>query len=154
MKAAAALIAWNIGPDGGIGIGPLLTSKYEADWTEPYDLTGGAAYSARREMSGTEQRLAVMMDWRQLVFDYGLHPYLVHLAFLRIDEYQEVLKEGGWGPDKGEFGHDPTVEYGRAVEWPLPPIETAEVGRSFHFWLRGSAPPTSDLGRLGGLGGA
>jgi hypothetical protein len=63
-----------------------------------------------------------------------LHPYIVHRAFLVIDEFQEIIKENGYGPAKGELGHDPCVGYGRSTLEPLPLVQVAYLGRSIHVW--------------------
>jgi hypothetical protein len=74
-----------------------LQDPDEPDWTELYDSTGGAAYVGRRKMFGLVQQMHVMLDWYQLVYSYGLDPYIVHRAFLLIDEYQTVIKNMAWG---------------------------------------------------------
>jgi hypothetical protein len=130
MKAAATLIAWNdvrdaswrpaqgAAPPGAIGIGPLLRDG-DGDWPSFYACSGGAAY-ARRHAKGVNQRLEVLCDFYQLVYSYGINPYIAHRALLLIDEYRDVIKWMGSGPDKDEPGHDPTTPYGRAVLWPVP----------------------------------
>jgi hypothetical protein len=45
---------------------------------------------------------------------YGLHPYVVHQAFLLIDEYQEVIKANGWGPANDAQAED-RVNYKSAI---------------------------------------
>lgn len=141
IKAREAIIAWNAAdgglsgdaPPGAIAIGPLLREG-EGDWTGPYRLSGGAANTNRRKMTGVEQQFHVMRDWYELVYGYGLHPFVVHTAFLQIEEYQMITKEMGMGPDKGEIGHDPSVGYGRAVNYPVPEVETRHIGQSLHVW--------------------
>jgi hypothetical protein len=125
MKASEAVIAWNgstthrdEGQAGSIAVGPLLFDG-DTDWTRPYFYTGGAA---------------VLRDFYALVFTYGLHPYLVHRALLHIDEYQDIIKAMGAGPDKDELGHDPDVGYAR-LDYPVPAVEEQRVERSFHFAL-------------------
>jgi hypothetical protein len=145
MKAAETLIAWNGagqssvhgGPPGGIGIGPLLFEG-DGDWTVPYDCTGGAAMVDRRHIKGAVQQAAVMRDWYELVYSYGIHPYVAHRAFLLIDEYQAVIKAWGMGPAKDEPGHDPTVGFGRSIRWRKPPLCIKQWGKGTHFWLRRS----------------
>ena len=141
IKAKDAIIAWNGAdgemsakpPAGAIAIGPLL-QKDEGDWASGYQLTGGAANTDRRDMSDADQKFHVMRDWYELVYGYGLHPFVVHTAFLQIQEYQEITKEMGMGPAKGEPGHDPEVGYGRAVDYPVPEIEIGRIGKSMHVW--------------------
>jgi hypothetical protein len=76
----------------------------------------------------------VMLDWYQLVYSYGLDPYIVHRAFLLIDEYQTVIKKYGMGPDRDEPGHDPGVCYGRTHSVPPSKIIIRQWGRGTHFW--------------------
>lgn len=141
IKASEALIAWNKaddqldgrGPPGSIAVGRLL-NKDEPNWTQPYMYSGGAAMTSRRMMSGAEQQFRVMRDWYELVYGFGLDPYVVHTAFLEIEEYQQIIKKMGMGPDKGEDGHDPEVGYGRAIDRPAPPIEVKRIGNSLHVW--------------------
>jgi hypothetical protein len=99
-----------------------------------YSASGGAAYVARRKLSKPEQEHQVMLDWYQLVYAYGLDPYIAHRAFLLIDEYQDVIKRMGCGPAKDEPGHDPGVSYGRAVQTPLPKLKITRTGPATHFW--------------------
>ncbi|NTJ63555.1 hypothetical protein G6M50_37995 [Agrobacterium rhizogenes] len=146
IKAKDAMIAWNgadgrlsgPAPAGAVAVGPLL-QKNEVDWTHGYRLTGGAAHTDRRGVSGTGQKFHVMLDWYELVYGYGLHPFVVHTAFLVIEEYQEITKEMGMGPAKGEAGHDPEVGYGRAVDYPVPEIEIVRIGKSVHVWPKGKS---------------
>jgi hypothetical protein len=63
-----------------------------------------------------------MLDWYQLVYVYGVHPYAAHRAFLEIAEYQDIIKAMGCGPDKDEPGHDPNVGYGRVCRYPVPEL--------------------------------
>lgn len=149
MKANNVLIAWNgndaeyysrqDAPPGSVAVGPLLRSG-DADWTHAYMMTGGAAEMDRRQMSGVTQRFHVMRDWYELVYGYGLHPFVVHTAFLHIEEYQDIIKEMGMGPGKGEFGHDPEVGYGRSVSYAIPEIEVNRYGDSVHVWPK---PPAT-----------
>jgi hypothetical protein len=62
---------------------------------------------------------------------------VVHQAFLLIDEYQEVIKANGWGPDKSELGHDSNVGYGRAARYPVPKLQIIQDGPAWHFWPTG-----------------
>ena len=145
MKAAHTLIAWNpngddppfrgAAPAGSIGIGPLyFEHDGNGDWSRPYRCSGGAAYTERRKLSGIVQQHQVMLDWYQLVYSYGIEPYLAHLAFLEIDEYQDVIKDMGCGPAKGERGHDPNIPYGRSVTTELPRVRILRRGDVTHFW--------------------
>ena len=147
MKAAKTLIAWTpagaepfrvgtrlIAPPGSVGIGPLLWREHDIDWAEPYHCTGGAAEVDRRKLFGRAQQFEVMMEWYALVYGYGLAPYIVHRAFLLIDEYQSIIKAKGWGPAKGEPGHDPNISYGRAVSVPPLEIDIHHAYGATHFW--------------------
>ena len=140
MKASEAVIAWNgstthrdEGQAGSIAVGPLLFDG-DTDWTRPYFYTGGSAEVYRRNLPEKDQQFAVLRDFYALVFTYGLHPYLVHRALLHIDEYQDIIKAMGAGPDKDELGHDPDVGYAR-LDYPVPAVEEQRVERSFHFAL-------------------
>lgn len=140
LKAANALIAWNSiddhdskAPPGSIAIGPLQT-MHELDWAAPYYCTGGAAEVSRRKMAGMIQRYYVLLDWYRLVYDYGVLPYVAHRAFLLIDEYQALIKDAGFGPAKGEPGHDPNIPFGRAVNYQVPVLNIFTSGRATHFW--------------------
>ena len=140
MKAAEALIAWSRTTDslhdppaGSVAIGPLIQNDCP-DWTKGYPLTGGAAYVDRRKLHGFPQQHEVMLDWYRLVFSYGLDPYIVHRAFLLIDEYQAVIKRHGLGPAKGEPGHDPEIPYGRCVPGEAPQIKIFRCNGATHFW--------------------
>ncbi|WP_025593156.1 hypothetical protein [Agrobacterium tumefaciens] len=141
IKANELLIAWNDAEHspqgkaraGSIAVGPLLR-RDEPDWTKGYFYTGGAADTARRKLKGVAQHFHIMRDWYELVYGYDLHPFVVHTAFLHIDEYQEIIKDMGMGPDKGEFGHDPNFGYGRTVQSPVPAVEVKRIGLSVHVW--------------------
>lgn len=140
MKAAETIIVWNDAetgwrksPSGSMAVGFLIGSA-EGDWTRDYRFSGGAAHTFRRQLTGIEQKFHVLRDYYELVYVFGLHPYLVHRAFLLIDEYQAITRDGGFGPAPGEIGHDPDVGYGRAVGLPLPKIQTFRIGSSCHFW--------------------
>ncbi len=124
MKASEAIIAWNgyddfrsEGRPGSIAVGPLLFDG-DSDWTRPYLFTAGAAEVYRRNLPDTEQHLAVLKDFYMLVQVYGLHPYLVHRAFMHIDEYRDIAKEMGAEAAPG---------------YPVPAIEEDRVERSLHF---------------------
>jgi hypothetical protein len=139
MKASEAIIAWNglgsyrnEGRPGSIAVGPLLGDG-DSDWTRPYLYTGGTAEVQRRKLSKTDQQFWVIKDFYSLVYVYGLHPYLVHRALLHVDEYQDITKAMGAGPDKDELGHDPDVGHGR-LSYPVPAVEEQRLERSFHFW--------------------
>lgn len=139
MLAAETLIAWNRAgysssrvPPGSVAVGPLL-SEDEGDWTDGYLNTGGAANMYRRSLSAAEQKLAVIRDFYSLVYTDGLNPYVVHRAFLHIDEYQEFIKEMGAGPAPDEIGYDPEISYGRS-DYPVPEVVERRLGRSVHVW--------------------
>ena len=143
MKADNTLILWNTGdeksligdaPPGSIAVGPLESDDVYWSHVHGYSCSGGAAWVARRDLPKSDQEREVMLDWYQLVYTYGLDPYVVHRAFLLIDEYQDVIKRMGCGPDKDEPGHDPEVSYGRAVRAPAPKLKIVRTGPAIHFW--------------------
>ena len=146
LKAANALIAWtgseppdhspDQAPAGAVAVGPLLDDG-NSDWTLPYENTGGAAYTERRELSDADRRLHVMLDWYQLVYSYGIHPYAAHRAFLAIAEYQDIIKEMGCGPERDEPGHDPDVGYGRSCLYPVPELNIFTRDGALHVWPTG-----------------
>jgi hypothetical protein len=88
----------------------------------------------RQTMTGIIQRHHVMLDWYRLVYAYGVNPYVAHRAFLLIVEYQALIKDAGFGPAKGELGHDPDTPFGRAVCYPVPMLKIFTAGRATHFW--------------------
>jgi hypothetical protein len=146
MKAAETLILWNAatapgkepwgdGPPGGVAIGPLNND------CRLYHASGGAAYVARRKLTGLPQQFHVLRDYYMLVYGYGLHPYVVHRAFLLIDEYQAIIKRMGCGPDKNEPGHDPNVGYGRCGYFANPELKIFDQGGFTHFWPTSSLAP-------------
>jgi hypothetical protein len=145
IPAGNALIAWNANegrehartPPGSIAIGPLLRNSGEPDWSFGYECTGGAAYAARHNLQKPQQQQHVLLDWYQLVYQYGIHPYTAHRAFLLIQEYQDIIRQYGMAPDKGEPGHDQGIPYGRAIVYPVPVLEIFTIGRSSHFWPTG-----------------
>lgn len=100
MKAKDALIAWtpnrhalnwavSEGSKPGVQVGPLLKAS-DDDWTEGFDMTGGAAWRYRHALKKNEQLAAVLLEFAQLVLVWGLDPLDVHRAFLTIDEYAEA----------------------------------------------------------------
>lgn len=140
MKASEAIIAWNgledfrhEGHPATIGIGPLLFDG-DSDWTRPYLYTAGAAEAKRRHLNGVDQQFAVLKDFHTLVYLYGLDPYLVHRAFLHIDEYQDIMRSEGAGPAEDEHGHTPDGGHGRK-NYDVPSVEEHQVERSHHFRL-------------------
>lgn len=98
MKASEALIAWTPNFDhnadnptrGQVKVGRLL-QKHEADWTAPYQMTGGAAYTARRTLDKWQSIAMVFVDFQTLVVGYGIDPQVAHEAFLAIDEYRQRI---------------------------------------------------------------
>lgn len=146
MRAAETLILWNgalspgeapsehWGPAGGIAIGPLDND------CNSYSCSGGAAYVARRKLTGLPPQFHVLRDWYELVYGYNLHPYVAHRAFLLIDEYQAIIKRMGCGPDKDEPRHDPNVGYGRCGYFAKSELKIFNRGGSTHFWPAGHAP--------------
>jgi hypothetical protein len=137
LKAKDAIIAWNygdVGPDRApsVAIGPLLGKDGDPDWTYPYECTAGAAWVFRRKLFGIVQQLFVLLDWYQLVYSCGLDPYMVHRAFLEIEEYQAVIKKYGMGPAADEQGHDPNIPYGRCCRSPTPELHIFKKGGAVH----------------------
>lgn len=109
MKAAEALIAWT--PTGadphvwGQSIGKIevgLVYPHSTAWSKPYAKTVGAAFGARRTMTGWQQVANVLMDFQGIVTG-GIAPDAAHQAFLAIDEYRWMI-----GPDRpgSETGPD------------------------------------------------
>jgi hypothetical protein len=148
IKAAEALIAWNGANDGcerppqdapwgAVAVGPL-PSDADPDWTSLYESTGGAVWAGRQGLTDAEQRHQVMLDWYQIVYVYGVHPYAAHRAFLAIAEYQDIIKEIGCGPDKEEQGHDPNVGYGRVCLYPVPELNIFTRYGALHVWPSGT----------------
>jgi hypothetical protein len=162
IKAANALIAWNgasdgcersprASPCGAVAVGPLL-SDGDPDWTSLYECTGGAAWARRHGLADAEQRYQVMLDWYQLVYAYGVHPYAAHRAFLAIAEYEEIIKAMGCGPDKDEPRHDPNVGYGRVCLYPIPELDIFTRYGALHVWPANAMDEHSiGLGLLAGL---
>jgi hypothetical protein len=101
MKAAEALIAWTPDSRDAVEVGPLLRAG-EADWTEPYDYTGGAAYTTRRKMTGPLATAMVFIEFHTLVVRDGLDPQAVHREFLKIDEFRDHMS-----PDCPGLGDPP-----------------------------------------------
>jgi hypothetical protein len=125
MKASEAIIAWNgfedfrsEGRPGAIAVGPLLFDG-DSDWTRPYLFTAGAAEVYRRSLPDKDQHFAVLKDFYSLVQVYGLHPYLVHRAFMHIDEYRDLAAEMGVAEEH---------------TYAVPSVEEDRIERSFHFW--------------------
>jgi hypothetical protein len=157
MKAAETLIAWNainherrehcVGPAGSIVVGPLLRDVNAMDWTQPYGCTGGAALTYRHKLRGIEQEREVLMDFYKLVYSYGLQPYVVHRAFLHIDEYQKMIKLFGLGPDRGEVGHDPQAHYGRVISTEVPEVDERHAHGGIHIWPTGQMMPYRKEGK-------
>ncbi len=142
MKASEAIIAWNAlddfrseGRPGSIAVGPLLYDG-DGDWTRPYLYTGGAAEVHRRTLSDRDQQFFILRDFYTLVYVYGLHPDLVHKAFMHIDEYQDIAEAAGALSGKSDKDDGPKREVGHR-EYPVAAIEERRVGRSFHFWPAG-----------------
>ena len=140
MQAAVTLIAWNSrsdteekAPAGSLAVGPLLQAN-EGDWIDWYTSTGGAAYAGRQNLTECDQVMAVLQDFYRLVYLEGLDPYIVHRAFLHIDEYQEFLRDMEAGPAPGELGHDPQLPFGRSDNYALPEVNERRIGRSIHIW--------------------
>jgi len=143
MRAGNTLILWNAGdhkppigdaPPGSSAVGALETEDGCWSHMHGYSGSGGAAYVARRNLPKSDQERQVMLDWYQLVYTYALDPYVVHRAFLLIDEYQDIIKRMGCGPAKDEPGHDPEVSHGRAVQLPVPNLKIVRTGPATHFW--------------------
>jgi hypothetical protein len=114
-------------PWGAVAAGPPL---HDGDWTSLYECTGGAAWAGRQVLTDAEQRHQVMLDWYQIVYVYGVHPYAAHRAFLVIAEYQDIIQEMGCGPDKDE----PNVGYGRVCSYPVPELNIFTRYSALYVW--------------------
>ncbi len=100
MKASEALIAWTpahygpsdrrTAPAGSIKIGYII-GEDERDWSEPYPMTGGAAYAHVRELKGDAAALQLFLDWHAIVVRDGVDPQKAHEEFLKIDEYAQYI---------------------------------------------------------------
>ena len=91
MKISETLIAWtpataNSPTAGTVKVGPLIKAGTQ-DWAAPYLMTGGAAYTAVRKLSGIDAVARVFIEFNTLVARDGLPVGEVHEAFLAIDEY-------------------------------------------------------------------
>jgi hypothetical protein len=75
-----------------------------------------------------------MLDWYQLVYLYGINPYIAHRAFLEIAEYQAVIKKHGMGPAKDEPGFEPGIPFGRSTLWLTPKIQIGRRSGALHVW--------------------
>lgn len=88
----------------------------------------------RRTLPETEQRFLVMRDYMLLVYTYGIDPHVVYRAFWNISEFQEIVRDGGMAPDRGEPGYDPSVGHGRLVN--SPEIDEHRFWHSVHVFPR------------------
>jgi hypothetical protein len=93
MKAHEALIAWTPtfrdSPTAGqVAVGTLRGGH---EWTKPYTTSGGAAYTATRQLRGEASALMLFIEFHTIVVRDGLDPQKVHQAFLKIDEYAERI---------------------------------------------------------------
>lgn len=150
IKASKALIAWQASdgkdhllghdaPPGSVAVGPLLTRHESFDWTEPFSYTGGASELFRRKLSDTRQKLEVMSDYYILTYQYGIDPYVVHRAFLHIEEYVDWIKKISCGPAKHEPCHDPETPYGRILDKYPEVHDEVRWGARF-VWLKENEP--------------
>lgn len=104
MKASQALIAytpstWSVGSTvGQVKIGPLL-GEDDADWTAPYAYTGGAAFTATRDLPEWQQIAMLFIEFHTIVVRDGIDPQVAHAAFLAIDEYRERIAPDVPGAD-------------------------------------------------------
>jgi hypothetical protein len=96
MKAHEALIAWTPvdtpdaeDTDGKIVVGDIPYSTF--DWTQRFVATGGAAVPGRQDLRGDALKVALFLEFLEIVVRDGLDPQLVHEAFLVIDEYAESI---------------------------------------------------------------
>jgi hypothetical protein len=94
MKVREALIAWSSPssefPEGRVQVGPIIADG-ERDWTDPYEMTGGAAWIKTRSLNGPWARARIFIDFQELVTDHGIAPEVVHRAFSVIDEYRDAV---------------------------------------------------------------
>jgi len=94
MKVREALIAWSSRtsdfPQGRVKVGPTV-AEGKRDWTDEYEMTGGAAWIKTRSLNGAWARARVFIDFHELVTDHGIAPEVVHQAFSVIDEYRDAV---------------------------------------------------------------
>lgn len=90
MKMSEALIAWT--SNGECKVGRLLREG-ERDWTDGYEMTGGAAYTRVRRMEGEAAKAQAFIEWHTLVLRDGVDPKQAHEEFLQIDEYRDGLAD-------------------------------------------------------------
>lgn len=99
MKASEALIAWTPdraaysakGTRGQIRVERLGETPGSGRWTKPYAFTGGAAFVARRKLTGMDAVALVFIDFNTIVVRDGIDPQVAHTTFLAIDEYAERI---------------------------------------------------------------
>lgn len=105
MKAREALIAWTPAswqgwPTAGmVKVGPLISGKDAADWSDPYGMTGGAAYVAVRKMEGYQSKAKLFIDFHTVVVRDGVDAQEAHKAFLVVDEYRSAISPDIDGAD-------------------------------------------------------
>jgi hypothetical protein len=109
MKYADSLIAYTPargdyvldstrGTMGQVTIGRLLRDG-EPDWTDPYMMTCGGAFTRARKLKGERAKLMALIDWHTMVVRDGIDPKLAHKEFLKIDEYRAALAPDLEGAD-------------------------------------------------------
>ena len=64
---------------------------YTFDWTYRYVCVGGASVPGREELRGDALKLALFLEFHELVVRDGVDPQRAHEAFLVIDEYAEAI---------------------------------------------------------------
>lgn len=113
MRANRALICWNpaesaarpahrfrSGPS--IRIGSLL-EEGDHDWTVDYAMSGGAAYTRTRGLTGAEAIAQLFIDFHTIVVGDGVDPQETHAAFLAIEEYRATISPDIPGADRAEL---------------------------------------------------
>jgi hypothetical protein len=112
MKMHEALIAWtptwssNDKTKGQVKVGPLV-AEGEADWTDPFACTGGAAWIPSRALRGDESLINALLHFHSLVVRDGIDPQVAHQAFLAVDEYAEAIGEDIGGARPSMFATTP-----------------------------------------------
>jgi hypothetical protein len=89
MKLKYALIAYNCNSDQ-IEVGPLLSDDV-SDWTTPYRMTHGAAFTAVRQMDGKDAALRAYADFVGAVVRDSVDLQAAFKAFYQIDEFRDYL---------------------------------------------------------------
>lgn len=83
MNAKEAMLCWN--PDSAeVALIPWPDQKQKSD---PYDMTGLAAYTHVQEASFEKRKTIVFIEAMHLIIRDKVDPLAVHEALLGLDEY-------------------------------------------------------------------